>query len=441
MKQIDQLLQLKRQQIERLKSSKDRISIPQDNRLLNWDRNIFRIIAELKRASLSAGAIRPDLQPTALALAYEQAGAAALSILTEEHFFHGSLDDLSAVRDVVSLPLLQKDFILDEIQIAQAKQKGASFVLLIARFLDRARLAALAKYAKEIGVNAIVEVTNLKDLEKVDFPVQYVGVNSRDLDTLQVDTKKFETLRAFLPDSYLIAESGINNTEILERVIDLGYSGALIGEHFLRRPNPADELTLFVHMSKVRRINRSPKVKICGITSERDAMLAIDAGAAALGFIFAESPRRIVPKVLTSFRGQIPESVLCVGVFKGQTSDSIREAMKEYNLHVAQIYDEVDPGLPTWKARVITSVFDFEGTHQNKRTLLDFKAEEPELTYLWNIASKHKIFALAGGLHAGNVAKAISICHPEWVDVARGVEQSPGVKDEPQLRAFMKALS
>ena len=135
---------------------------------MNWDRNTFRIIAELKRASLSAGSIRPDLQPVILAQAYEQAGAAALSILTEENYFHGSLEDLSNVRNVV-IYLLQKDFILDEIQIAQAKQKGASFVLLIARSLSATKLKVLSRYSEQIEMNAIVEITDLRIWKRSTF--------------------------------------------------------------------------------------------------------------------------------------------------------------------------------------------------------------------------------------------------------------------------------
>jgi phosphoribosylanthranilate isomerase len=132
---------------------------------------------------------------------------------------------------------------------------------------------------------------------------------------------------------------------------------------------------------------------------------------------------------------------LCVGVFKGQRSQTIQDVMQRFDLDVAQIYDDVDLATPMWKARIITSVFDFEGAYKEDQTLWDFKAEEPELSYLWNIASKRNIFALAGGLHPGNVARAVRICNPEWVDVARGVELSPGVKDPLQLGAFMKELS
>jgi indole-3-glycerol phosphate synthase/phosphoribosylanthranilate isomerase len=434
MSRIHELLQRKRQQIELLK--RDEISIPKDNRQLMWDRNTFGIIPELKRASLSAGSIRPNLQPTVLAKAFERAGAAALSVLTEENYFHGSIEDLAAVRKEVSLPLLQKDFILDEIQIAQAKRAGASFVLLIARFLEKSRLKALVKYSEEIGMNALVEITEQNDLAKIDFPIRYLGVNSRDLDTLQVNTKKFETLRNFLPDAFLIAESGINSIETLQQVIDLGYHGALIGEHFLRCADPAAELNDFVRKGRSKSCQ---KVKICGITSERDAMLAIEAGASALGFIFAESPRRISPEVLASFRNQIPRSVLSVGVFKGQTYDKIYDHTKKHNLDVAQIYDDIKLELPLWRARLIASVSDLNSKVE-PQMLWDFKAEEPELSFLWNLASKQKIFALAGGLHPGNVAKAVTICNPEWVDVARGVEERPGIKDEAKVRAFMKEL-
>ncbi|HSE43413.1 MAG TPA: bifunctional indole-3-glycerol phosphate synthase/phosphoribosylanthranilate isomerase [Acidobacteriota bacterium] len=437
MSRILDLLERKRQQIEMLKRQKIDRSIPEDNRILDWDKSTFRIIAELKRASLSAGPIRPELELPSLAKAYEKAGAAALSVLTEEHYFGGSLQDLITVCDAVSLPLLQKDFILDEIQIAHAKQAGASFVLLIAKFLEDSHLSALAKFAEQIKVNTIVEITDLSDLEKITFPVRFLGVNSRDLKSLEVDTNKFEFLRPFLPNAYLIAESGIKNMETLRAVVNLGYHGALIGEHFLRSSDPAFELKRFTQISSRRR----PKVKICGITSEQDAILAIEAGASALGFIFAESPRRISPEVLASFRSRIPRSVLCVGVFKGQTSERIHDLMQRYDLDIAQIYDEVDPATPMWKARIITSVFDFEGAYKEDQTLWDFKVEEPELTYLWNLASKRKIFALAGGLHPGNVARAVRICNPEWVDVARGVEQSPGLKDPSQIRAFMKELS
>jgi indole-3-glycerol phosphate synthase / phosphoribosylanthranilate isomerase len=434
MNRIQELLDLKRSEIETEKSAVSNLQIPLDERFIYWDRSKFRIIAELKRASLSAGTIRPDLQPVSLARAYEGAGASALSILTEKHFFHGSLKDLEEVRAAVSLPLLQKDFILDPFQIAQAKVAGANFVLLIARFLTKRELTELLKFTEHIGLNAIVEITTREDLLKLNHTVRYLGVNSRDLETLEVDTKKFETLRPYLPDAFLIAESGMRDLEALQKVIGLGYNGALIGEHFLRSSDPATELNRFVTASS----GQHPKVKICGITSERDALMAIHSGAAGLGFIFAESPRRISPQSLKSFRDRIPESVLCVGVFRGQTNQEILDAMKEFHLDVAQIYDNVRPRVRTWQARVVKTASDFKLDHQYAPILWDLKAEESKLPELWKEAGKKNVFALAGGLHPENVADAVALCKPDWVDVARGVEHSPGIKDESKVRAFMR---
>ncbi len=434
MNRTKELLDLKRSEIASQKSAASNKEVPSDERFIYWDRSKFRIIAELKRASLSAGPIRPDLQPVSLARAYEGAGASALSILTEKNFFHGSLEDLEDVRAAVSLPLLQKDFILDPFQIAQAKIAGANFVLLIARFLTKRELAELLKFTERIGLNAIIEITNREDLLKLEHPVRYIGVNSRDLETLEVDTNKFETLRPFLPDAFLIAESGIRNLETLQKVIGLGYNGALIGEHFLRTSNPAAELNRFVAASS----GQHPKVKICGITSERDALMAIHSGAAGLGFIFAESPRRVSTQALKSFRDRIPESVLCVGVFHGQTNQQILDTTREFRLDVAQIYDNVRPRVRTWQARVVKIVSDFRFDHHYAPILWDLKAEESSLPELWKEAGKKNVFALAGGLNPENVAAAVELCKPDWVDVARGVEHSPGIKDETKVRAFMR---
>jgi len=434
MNRIQELLKLKRSEIEAQKSAISKITIPSDERFIYWDRSKFRIIAELKRASLSAGNIRSDLQPVALARSYEAAGASAISVLTEQNFFHGSLQDLIDVRTAVSLPILQKDFILDPSQIVQAKIAGANFVLLIARFLTKKELTELLGFTEKIGLNAIVEITNRDDLLKLEHPVRYIGVNSRDLETLQVDTNKFETLRPFLPDAFLIAESGIRNLETLQKVIGLGYSGALIGEHLLRSTDPSAELSSFVAASS----GQHPKVKICGITSERDAMIAIHSGAAGLGFIFAESPRRVSAQSLKSFRDRIPESVLCVGVFRGQTNQEIMDTTKEFRLDVAQIYDDARPRVRTWQAKVVNTISDFKLDNHFAPILWDLKAEESVLPELWKEAGKRNVFALAGGLHPENVAAAVALCKPDWVDVARGVEHSPGTKDETKVRAFMR---
>ena len=425
---IFNLLDRKRVDVSHRKS---KIAVPSDDRRVHWSRNRFHLIAEIKRSSLSAGEIRGKLDISCIASAYQNAGVSAISILTEEHYFHGSMDDLRAARATVSIPLLQKDFILDPFQILEAKLAGASFVLLIARFLSQEQLREMLRVCEEIRINTIVEITDESDLKKVTEPVHFLGVNSRDLETLQIDLGKFARLRPLLPDAFLIAESGISKEKDLTSVVDLGYHGALVGEHLLRAPDPGAEALRFVRATR-----KIPKVKICGITNELDARLAIRCGADALGFIFAESPRQIQKEALASFRKQIPREVLCVGVFRGQSANEVAGIMKEFSLDVAQVYDPIDLAAPVWRAKTISEPVLEAANH----SLLDVKADDPALSSIWRHLAETNVFALAGGLHASNVSQAIAICEPEWVDVARGVESEPGVKDETKLIEFMRAV-
>ena len=293
-------------------------------------------------------------------------------------------------------------------------------------------------------MNALVEVTDKKDLEKVTVPVMYLGVNSRNLETLQVDKTVFRTLRDNLPDAFLIAESGINSLEDLEEVIDLGYNGVLIGEHFLRSENPAAEVSKFASFAGALRevpMRLKPKIKICGITSEEDAILSIEAGANALGFVFAESPRQVNPSTLRSFRSRIPGDVLCIGVFRGQPKETVEEIMQDFGLDIAQVYDPIQLSSPVWNARVTRIRSDVDQIRSNRNSdsiLWDVKAEETQTSELWREIAREKVFALAGGLTPENVHLAVTICHPEWVDVARGVERSPGIKDKNKVINFIK---
>jgi indole-3-glycerol phosphate synthase/phosphoribosylanthranilate isomerase len=445
---VEKLLQLKRSDVEKRKRLPGLVETFQqfaaENRLVHWGRHEFRLIAEVKRASLSAGVIRSEIDPASLAASYERAGASAISVLTEENFFHGSLNDLRDVKKAVSLPLLQKDFVIDGFQIREAKFYGASFILLIAKFLTQKEMDTFLHLCGELQMNALVEVTDERDLEKVMLPVTYLGVNSRNLETLHVDKKIFGTLRKKLPDAFLIAESGMNSLEDLEEVIDLGYNGVLIGEHFLRSENPAAELSKFARFAGVLRevpIRSKPKVKICGITSEEDAILSIDAGASALGFVFAESPRQVNPSRLRAFRSRIPWDVLCVGVFRGQPKETVEEIIQDFGLDIAQVYDPIQLKSPVWNARVArirSDVGQIRSVQHSDSVLWDVKANEDQTPELWHEIARGRVFALAGGLTPENVHLAVSICHPEWVDVARGVEKEPGIKDGNKIRNFIK---
>lgn len=443
MNRVQELLERKRHEVE-LRKQTAPVNAPTDDRRICWNKESFRIFAEIKRASLSSGSIRDDLTPRSLAESYERSGVSAVSILTEQNYFKGSLEDLTEVRKSVKVPVLQKDFIVDEFQIREAKAAGADFVLLIARFLSVRELSALIHLCEQIRMNAIVEITDEKDLSRLTDTPRFLGVNSRDLETLEVDVRKFRRLRNRLPDSFLIAESGINSVDALREILDLRYHGALIGEHFLRCLEPEKEAARFVEFAASHRSSRGKtRIKICGITNEGDAFAAIEAGADALGFIFAESPRKVDTQVLARMRSEIPDQVACVGVFKDQNRQEILRAMETFSLDIAQVHDPQKlPGV-VWHARTVYAEkeIDFQ-LDENTTVMWDIKAENNALRKLWRDLKKKTgdVFVLAGGLDPENIAEAISICRPAWVDVARGVETRPGKKDLNKLLAFIDAV-
>lgn len=198
------------------------------------------VIGEVKRRSPSAGVIAPDLDPGQLAAAYETGGACAVSVLTDEIHFGGSLGDLEQVRGAVALPVLCKDFIVAPLQLYEAKVAGASAVLLIVRALDDAELADLSEAALELGLSRLVEVHGAGELERaLALGPESVGVNSRDLDTFVVDLAAIETtLREVPPGVVAVAESGLSCREDVVRVAEWGADAVLVGTALARAPDP-----------------------------------------------------------------------------------------------------------------------------------------------------------------------------------------------------------
>jgi len=204
-----------------------------------------RVIAECKRRSPSRGVLRERYEPASIARAYADAGAAAISVLTEPAFFDGALAHLSAVRETVSLPILRKDFIVTPYQIAEARAAGADAVLLIAAALDGDELDHLLRTAESYGLDALVEVHDAGELEHaVAAGAAIIGVNSRNLHTLAVDTNVLHTLAPRIPRGVVaVAESGIRDASTIAALREVGYRAFLIGERFMADDDPGAALS------------------------------------------------------------------------------------------------------------------------------------------------------------------------------------------------------
>jgi indole-3-glycerol phosphate synthase len=206
-------------------------------------KGVTNIIAELKGRSPSKGVIREDYDPRLIADTYERGGAAALSVLTEEDFFGGSLEHLRSVRPV-KLPLLRKDFIFDEYQVYEAALAGANAVLLIVAILDDELLARLIRLADELQMAALVEVHTATEMRRaMAAGASVIGVNNRDLTTFKVDLETSLRLASLASSgTILVSESGINNAGAIALLKSAGFSAFLIGEHFMRAGDPGDAL-------------------------------------------------------------------------------------------------------------------------------------------------------------------------------------------------------
>jgi indole-3-glycerol phosphate synthase len=203
------------------------------------------VIAEIKKASPSAGVLRKTFDPPAHALAYERAGAAAISVLTDERFFQGSLEDLRQVKSVTTLPVLRKDFIIDRFQLLEARAAGADAVLLIAAALPRDRLGELHADATALGLESLVEVHSEDEVAALDgLRARIIGINNRDLETFLTDLSTSVRLRPLTPvGAAVVSESGIRTGADLLMLRESGIDAVLIGEHCMRAPDPGAALS------------------------------------------------------------------------------------------------------------------------------------------------------------------------------------------------------
>ncbi len=369
-------------------------------------------IAEVKRRSPSAGDLRPDADPAALAAGFERAGAAAVSILVDDRFA-GSLDDLRAARAAARLPLLGKGFFSEEADLDELEAAGADAALLILRDLDDRRAAALIEHARRIGLDTLVEAHNAEELTRaVALGADPIGVNARDLSTFAIDRESQLRLVAGAPsDRVVVAESAVHSRAQGAEAELAGANAVLVGTALMRAPDPE---------ARLRELISRPLVKICGLTREEDVTAAANAGADFCGFILvAASPRR-AEHVLP-----VPETVLPVAVCVGEPGDIETDLVQRY---------EREDG----KVRGRDAVLLRRG--EPVATVVDLPWQAgPDPTHLDRARRIEGRLVLAGGLGPENVREAIEAVQPWAVDASSSLETSPGIKDHERVRAFVEA--
>lgn len=212
------------------------------------------IIAEFKRQSPSKGIINATVKPEIVTVAYEAADASALSILTNTKYFGGTVDDILVSRPHVSIPILRKEFVVDELQILEAKAIGADAVLLIAEALSKAEVKQLAGFARSIGLEVLMEVNSIAETDKICLELNAVGVNNRNLHDFTVDIGRSMEIFAYIPDEFVkVSESGLSSPESVIRLREFGFSGFLMGEAFMKEKDPGEACRAFAEAAGLLR--------------------------------------------------------------------------------------------------------------------------------------------------------------------------------------------
>jgi indole-3-glycerol phosphate synthase/phosphoribosylanthranilate isomerase len=367
-------------------------------------------IAEVKRRSPSAGDLRPHADPGGLAAAFEQSGAAAVSILVDERF-GGTIDDLRAARAQASLPLLAKGFFSTADELRELRDAGADAVLLLLCDLNDKSDSELLQTTRSLGIDALVEAHDADELQRAaDLDAEVIGINARDLSTFEIDRAAQLELVARAPrDRVVIAESAIASRAQGAAAELAGADAILVGSTLMRADDPG---------AKLAELISRPLVKVCGLTREEDVAVAAEAGADIAGFILAaESPRRaddLLP---------VPETMLRVAVHVGEYDERGADLIQLYareNGHRARDAVLLRDGREV--ARVV-----------------DLPWEEADPEHLERAKTADGRIMLAGRLGPDNVRDAIEAVRPWAVDAASRLEVEPGIKDHDRVRAFVEA--
>jgi indole-3-glycerol phosphate synthase/phosphoribosylanthranilate isomerase len=369
-------------------------------------------IAEVKRRSPSAGDLRPDADPGALAAAFERSGAAAVSILVDQRF-GGTIDDLHAARARASLPLLAKGFFSTAEQLRELRDAGADAVLLLLRDLDEQSMAELLQTSRALGMDALVEAHDEEELQRAaELEAEVIGINARDLATFEIDRAAQLELVAKAPrDRVVVAESAIASRAHGAAAELAGADAILVGSTLMRAQDPP---------AKLAELISRPLVKVCGLTREEDVAVAGEAGADMAGFILAEESPRRADELLP-----VPETMLRVAVHVGEYD--------ERGADLVQLYARD----PRTRMRSRDAALLRDG--QEVARVVDLPWEQADPEHLERASTAEGRIMLAGRLGPDNVRDAIEAVQPWAVDAASRLEAGPGIKDHDRVRAFVEA--
>ena len=429
----------------------------------------FNFICEVKKASPSKGIIAEHFPYLDIAKEYEVAGAAAISVLTEPDFFKGDKKYLQEIANTVKIPVLRKDFIIDEYQIYQAKVWGASAILLICACLDVPTLTKFRELADSLGLSSLVEAHDENEVQMaIDCGARIIGVNNRNLKDFTVDVQNSVRLRNLVQDDVIfVSESGLETPEDIQVLRDNNIGVALMGETFMRSLNKVEKLSYLYGPTYY-----TPKVKMCGISKVETIPAVVEAKPDYMGLVFAPSKRQVtveqaktlveeLHKVYVKKYGSDTEqdkddTIKTVGVFVNETVDNLVTIANEVNLDAVQLHGDEDEtfiqslkertNVEVWKAVQIRSAVDAEAWIDSSADMLLFDAYHKDErggtgeVFDWSSLDEfERPFMLAGGIDSTNVARAIRTVRPYGIDISSGIETN-GVKDDEKIKAFTKIV-
>ncbi|MBS7011986.1 MAG: bifunctional indole-3-glycerol-phosphate synthase TrpC/phosphoribosylanthranilate isomerase TrpF [Veillonella sp.] len=429
----------------------------------------FNFICEVKKASPSKGIIAEHFPYLDIAKEYEMAGAAAISVLTEPDFFKGDKKYLQEIANTVKIPVLRKDFIIDEYQIYQAKVWGASAILLICACLDVPTLTKFRELADSLGLSSLVEAHDEQEVQMaIDCGARIIGVNNRNLKDFTVDVQNSVRLRNLVQDDVIfVSESGLETPEDIQVLRDNNIGVALMGETFMRSPNKVEKLAYLYGPTYY-----TPKVKMCGISKVETIPAVVEAKPDYMGLVFAPSKRQVTvdqAKILVEelHRGYAKkygsdtehdknDTIKTVGVFVNETVDNLVTIANEANLDAVQLHGDEDEtfiqslkertNVEVWKAIQIRTAADTEKWIDSSADMLLFDAYHKDErggtgeVFDWSsLDAFERPFMLAGGIDSTNVARAIRTVRPYGIDISSGIETN-GVKDDEKITAFIKIV-